>query len=71
MLEATDSGVTTESLTFLVGTAVAQMALVLPGRSIDVVNVEIATIHHLDIDRPGTAITPRETDLPGDFTLFH
>ena len=47
------------------------MALVLPGRSIDVVNVEIATIHHLDIDRPGTAITPRETDLSGDFTLFH
>ena len=47
------------------------MALVLPGRSIDVVNVEITTIHHLDIDRPGTAITPRETDLSGDFTLFH
>ena len=51
--------------------AVAKMARVLRWRLIDVINVEIATVTHLNIDGPLAAGTPAEAYLPGDLTFVH
>ena len=52
--------------------AVAKMALVLRWRLIDVINVEIATVTHLNINGPLAAVAEVvETCLPGDFTFLH
>ena len=53
-------------------TAVAKIARVLRWRLIDVINVEIATITHLNIDGPATAVAVvAEACLPGDLTFVH
>ena len=52
--------------------AVAKMARVLRWRLIDVINVEIATVTHLNIDGPNAAVVPvPEACLPGDLTFVH
>ena len=52
--------------------AVAKMARVLWWRLIDVINVEIATVTHLNIDGPNAAVVPvPEACLPGDLTFVH
>ena len=52
--------------------AVAKMALVLRWRLIDVINVEIATVTHLNIDGPLAAVVEVvETSPPDDYAFFH
>ena len=52
--------------------AVAKMAWVLRWRLIDVINVEIATVTHLNIDGPlATVAAPAEACLPDDLTFVH
>ena len=52
--------------------AVAKMAWVLRWRLIDVINVEVATVTHLNIDGPrATVAAPAEACLPDDFTFVH
>ena len=52
--------------------AVAKMARVLRWRLIDVINVEIATVTHLNVDGPNAALVEVvEACLPGDFTFVH
>ena len=52
--------------------AVAKMAWVLRWRLIDVINVEIATVTHLNIDDPIAAVVPvPEACQPGDLTFVH
>ena len=52
--------------------AVAKMARVLRWRLIDVINVEIATVTHFNIDGPSAAVgIPAEACLPGDLTFVH
>ena len=52
--------------------AVAEMARVLRWRLIDVINVEIATVTHFNIDGPSTAVAaPAEAYLPDDLTFVH
>ena len=47
------------------------MTLVFRRRSIDVINIKIAAVPHLDVDGPLATITPGETDLPGDLAFLH
>ena len=52
--------------------AVAKMAWVLRWRLIDVINVEIATVTHLNIDGPLAAVVEVvETSPPDDYAFFH
>ena len=52
--------------------AVAKIARVLRWRLIDVINVEIATVTHLNIDGPLAALaSPAEACLPDDLTFVH
>ena len=52
--------------------AVAKMARVLRWRLIDVINVEIATVTHFNIDGPSAAVaSPAEAYLPDDWTFVH
>ena len=46
-------------------------ALQLRWRLNDVINVEIATVTHLNIDGPIAAAAPVEACLPGDLTFVH
>ena len=52
--------------------AVAKMAWVLRWRLIDIINVEIATVTHLNINGPNAAVVPvPEACLPSDLTFVH
>ena len=52
--------------------AVAKMACVLWWRLIDVINVEIATVTHLNVNGPNAAVAEvGEACLPGDVTFVH
>ena len=52
--------------------AVAKIARVLRWRLIDVINVEIATVTHFNIDGPFAAVAEVvKACLPGDFTFVH
>ena len=48
------------------------MAHVVRWRLVDVINVEIATVTHFNIDGPSAAVAPVvEACLPGDLTFVH
>ena len=51
--------------------AIAKMARVIWWRLIDVINVEIATVTHLNVDGPKAALSVGEAYLPSDFTFVH